>query len=55
MVETRCEFCGEIKETEGTSLVGMYCIEGHKINIGQSREAIRAIKARKDGYDNPPR
>ena len=41
-----CEFCGKEKETESTSIVGSYCIECHKINIGQSREAIQEIKMR---------
>ena len=46
-MKTLCEFCGEEKETEGTTTVGCYCIDCHKINIEESQDAIREIKARR--------
>lgn len=45
-METLCEFCSEIQQTEITTIVGSYCIECHEINIEQSQEAIKTIKAR---------
>jgi len=42
-----CEFCGERKETEGTTIVGAYCIQCHQIVIEESRDAISRIKKRK--------
>jgi len=41
-----CEYCGEEKDSEGTRTVGNYCIACHRLVIGESREAIRIIKAR---------
>lgn len=43
----RCEFCGETKEIESTTIIGWYCIDCHKINIEESQDAIRAIKAKR--------
>ncbi len=45
-MKDKCEFCGELEETEGTSTVGGYCIECHKTVIDQSQEAIKIIKQR---------
>ena len=44
-----CDFCCEPKDAdavEGTAFVGSYCIECHRINIEESREAIRTIRER---------
>ena len=46
-----CVFCGEKKETETTTIVGGYCIDCHRINIEQSRDAIRKIQNRKKKYN----
>lgn len=39
-----CEFCGKVTEITSTAFVCGYCIECNKINIEQSREAIKEIK-----------
>ena len=41
-----CAFCGKKKKTESTSIVEAYCIDCHRINIGQSEYAIREIQNR---------
>lgn len=42
-----CEFCGDQEqEVEGTSFCGAYCVKCHRLNIAESREAIKEIKKR---------
>lgn len=42
-----CEFCGQKKEIESTTMTGWgYCIECHEINIEESEDAILIIKGR---------
>jgi hypothetical protein len=43
----RCAFCGENKEIGSTTMIGWYCIDCYRINIEESQDAIRAIKARR--------
>lgn len=49
MEKIRCEFCGKLTYTAGTALVGCYCIPCHKINIEESRDAIKEIKEKRRG------
>lgn len=40
-----CEFCGsKVKRIEGTSFVGAYCVECHRLNRAESLDAIKRIQ-----------
>jgi len=39
-----CDFCGEERIVEGTTVTGCYCKECHKIVIEESRDAVVSIK-----------
>lgn len=41
-----CEWCGTITEVESTSVVEMYCVDCHEVNIEESEKAIKAIYQR---------
>ena len=43
----QCEFCGRnVKKTEGTSFVGMYCIHCHRLNRAESLDAIKRMQGK---------
>ena len=46
-IKAQCEFCDKSfdndEDIEGTTFVGNYCVECHKMVIEQSRDAIKNI------------
>ena len=49
MKKNRCEFCSKMRKTASTMFNGEFCIECYEILIEFSEEAIKEIKAQKDG------
>ena len=53
-MKSRCEFCGRIREVKGTSFVGNYCRECHRLVINESKEAIKEIDKRSQPTKKKP-